>query len=112
MATPNKATVNATTTADKAAIVAAANDQFIADADLAIASAAELGKFKVSLIPSVNVDIATIVEYYTNLGYAVGSPTYPPYQPAQLFGYFWVNYWNGVRNYFSSKNTRIIISWN
>lgn len=69
MSTPTRDTVNAAALAAQAALKAAANTKFIAEADIVIAEMRDKGDFSVRLPvlkPASMLDIAT---YYRNLGY-------------------------------------------
>jgi hypothetical protein len=101
-------------TAD-AALVATANANFIAAVDAQIVQAIALGKFQVSATTFVNVHPRVIAQYYSNLGYWVQFPDLvqgPNFQPADLFGEYWVDFWNNTLfPFFGSKPARMVIGW-
>lgn len=98
MATPPLASVaNVDSTTDHDALVAAANQQFIDQTVVAIANATTNGKFEVFMTTFQNCDFNLLATYFQNLGYTVIFPDFPPFdgsQPAQLFGDFWIAYWD------------------
>lgn len=101
------------------ALQAADNATFILETDAAIVEMISQGKAQVSVSTFGNVLAKTIVSYYVNLGYKVVLPDYPQsleIQPAQLFGQFWVEFWDGTLSntlgFNPSKNpVRLLISW-
>lgn len=105
--------------AAKAALEAADNAIFIASVDQAIVEATDQGKYQVSATTWGHVSPKTIVDYYINLGYTVALPDYPQtleVVPAQLFGEFWVAFWNGTLRdtLFANPNlnpVRLLIAW-
>lgn len=117
MSTPPANTVHTEANANRAAIIVAANNSFIAAADTAIADAASRGLHLVRLSLFDNVNLQDIVHYYQNLGYIVAAPLPPNVgeQPAQLFGQFWEAFWENPTFYFSINGfpaiTEIYISW-
>jgi hypothetical protein len=83
--------------AQKAALTAADNALFIADADKQIRAAIALDVSFVSATTFGDVNPHDIYKYYTNLGYDVDFPDLiqgQRFQPADLFGEFWLEYWN------------------
>lgn len=116
MATPTKSQAQTDAQTAEDALVAAANQLFIDNTDVAIEAAIDQGEFFVnSAAYDHNVDPRAIFDYYTNLGYSVSFPDYPQnlaLQPAQLFGEFWINYWNNnlVPN-LKKYPIRFLISW-
>lgn len=111
--TPSKAQTNAAAAAAQTALISAANAAFIVEADKVIATAVTQGKFRVLLHPSKYVNFADICSYYQNLGYIVGTDPCPTFTfgPAQLFGYFWDQYWNNTCMCWCPKPCRVFISW-
>lgn len=102
--------------AAQAALEATAAQLFIDAADAQIQEAIDQGKYFVNcLTHDENVDPKTIFDYYTNLGYGVSFPDYPQnlaLQPAQLFGEFWINYWqNNLVPRVKKYPLRFLISW-
>lgn len=96
---PNAATANATSVADRTALQAAANANFISDSALAIANATSQGLFSVTLTTNENCNIVTLQTYFIGLGYQVAYPdrwNQDPqwwWGPAGLFGFWWDQYW-------------------
>lgn len=114
MATQTKDQAQAASDAAKAALVAAANAQFIAEADAIILQREAQGeKFvKLALVPNSN--LSDIIEYYKGYGYAVAPPKATQWQagqPANLFGWFWEAYWNQNLALIDVESRTIIISW-
>jgi hypothetical protein len=80
----------------KAALAVADNALFIADADRQILAAIALDKKFISITTFGEVNPHYIYKYYTNLGYDVDFPDLiqgQKFQPADLFGEFWLEYW-------------------
>jgi hypothetical protein len=99
------------------ALVAAANARFIAAADIQITEAIARGVFFANCETfETDIDPKLIYDYYAALGYKISFPDLPLHdlsqQPAQLFGEFWINFWN---NGLVPKNMkhpiRIIFAW-
>jgi len=116
MATPTKSQAEADAQAAHDDLVEAACDLFIENTDLAIEAAIDQGVFFVNTSAfDKNVDPKVIFDYYTNLGYGVSFPDYPQnlmLQPAQLFGEFWINYWqNNLVPAAQKYPLRFLISW-
>jgi hypothetical protein len=83
--------------AAKTAQTAADNALFICDANKQIRDAIALGKFYISSTTFGSVNPRDIYQYYTALGYDVDFPDLiqgQRFQPSDLFGEFWVNFWN------------------
>ena len=101
--------------AAEAALVAAANSNFIIDADNQIQAAIALGRTEISITAANHVDPHDIFKYYTNLGYNVDFPDFrqgDAFQPVDLFGQFWIEYWNHTLLPPYARNpVRIIINW-
>jgi hypothetical protein len=117
MSTPTKDQAQTDAQAANDAIVAAANQLFIDNTDAAIQVAISQGVFFVdSLAFDKNVDPRAIFDHYANLGYGVSFPDFvqnQQLQPAELFGDFWINFWQNnlvpqVRNKYP---IRFLISW-
>jgi hypothetical protein len=110
-------TTNTNATAAQTALQDAANANFIAAADAAIADSASRGLYLVRVTLFENVNLQTIVTYYQDLGYLVSAPLPPNIgeQPSQLFGEFWEAFWNNQALFFTingfSTITEIYISW-
>lgn len=113
MATPTESQTNSDALAAQQALVAAANTAWIADMDAAIAQAVAQGKFSASALLGPNVSGNDISTYYMNLGYQVAIPGSQPWywQPVDLFGQAWTNYWAGSGFFAITKPCRIRISW-
>lgn len=111
MATPTKSQANADAQAALDEIIDAANQVFIDGADAAIANAIELGKFRITLNSIQHMSINDIVDYYSDLGYAISAPPCFIGQPALLFGPFWVAYWNNKKICNCKNPCKISISW-
>jgi len=118
MATPPLASAaKATSDTDLAALVTAANNQFIDQATQAIANATALGKFEVFLTTFDPCDLNVLTQYFIGLGYAVAFPDFVAAQgsqPAQLFGPDFAAYFNNQLLPFNTqpKNpTRMGLSW-
>lgn len=95
---------------------------FIANVATQTATAYTLGKNEITATTNKNVNLTNIYLYYTTLGYSVYFPDYANLhagiwpgtynQPADLFGWFWVDYWANKINLFGIKNpARITLSW-
>lgn len=123
MATPpNRNTANTNAQTAKDAITLAADNQFISDAGDAILAAIAQGKFMVTLHTAKGVDVPTVHDYLTNLGYQVAYPglgmkagpqPFQPsgvFQPADLFGQLWIDFWNGNVPRLDNP-LRMTISW-
>lgn len=98
-----------------AALQAADNAIFVANTDFQIAGAIALGLYQTAVLTWGNVDPKYAFNYYTNLGYKVILPdmstTMTP-NPAQLFGFFWEEFWNNQFVLLDLKNpVRMLISW-
>lgn len=112
--TRNQAEIDAD--AAKAIAVTAANNRFIAAADIQIQEAIDQGQFFVSCSTTDDIDPQTVFQYYANLGYGVSFPDYPTnlaLQPAELFGAYWINFWSngGFLPRLLKKPYRLLISW-
>jgi hypothetical protein len=99
----------------KTALTAADNALFIADADRQILAAIALGKADISMTTFGHVNPHDIWKYYANLGYNINFPDLiqgQAFQPVDLFGEFWINYWNHtLLPPFSKNPVRIVINW-
>lgn len=99
------------------ALVAAANQRFIDAADIQIQEAIVQGKYWVNCETfEENIDPKALFDYYAALGYKVSFPDFTAHdlsqQPAQLFGEFWINFWNNGLIPSSTKlPLRIILGW-
>lgn len=113
MTTPTANESNAATTADKTALQNAANTYFIDQATTIIADFVAQGKYQVSLDMGEYVDTHYIVQYFRDLGYGVDLPNLNnlQVQPADLFGHFWVRFWNSYNIFPRGEGKRITISW-
>lgn len=98
-----------------AALKAADNANFIVDADKQITDAIALGKSEISATTFGDCDILDIFNYYANLGYHIEFPDLiqgQKFQPADLFGEFWIEFWNNTLIPHNQMNpVRIIIRW-
>ena len=102
--------------AQQAALTAADNALFIADADQQIQAAIALGlKREVSMTTFGHVNPRDIYMYYANLGYNISYPDLQQgqaFQPADLFGNFWINYLNHtLLRPWTHKPLRVVINW-
>ena len=119
MASIPASTAQSDTNTALAALQAADNATFISASDAAILDATSQGLTQISANTFGSVDAETVVSYYVNLGYKVSLPDFQnnvQQQPAQQFGEFWVEFWNGTLPQFTGvdikKNpVRILISW-
>lgn len=117
MASIPKSQAESESTTEHDALVAAANQRFIDDADAQIQEAIAQGKFFVNCTTfDANIDPKAIFDYYAALGYGVSFPDYSHHdlsqQPAQLFGAFWSNFWNNELVPAGMKlPLRIVIGW-
>lgn len=113
MATPIESVTNAAALAAANIIKSAANARFIADADIAIASAASQGKLQVCLSSLKDMSFKDVSNYYVALGYKIGmyGCTWGNCQPSNLFGQFWLNYWNNNQICTCTPPCKIIILW-
>lgn len=108
---------NTNATAAHLALETAANAQFIANADLAIADATTQGQFCVYVYSLKYMNFQTILDYYLALGYVIGMPSCQTWgcNPAGLFGQFWVDYWGHVWHTHKCCRCRlpcqVVISW-
>jgi|ERR1035437_5577741 hypothetical protein len=97
------------------ALEAADNALFIADADRQILAAIALGRADISMTTFGHVSPHGIWKYYSNLGYNINFPDLiqgQAFQPVDLFGEFWINYWNHtLLPPFSKNPVRIVINW-
>ncbi len=97
------------------ALVAAANAKFIVDADQQIQAAIAQGRTEISITAFGYVKPHDIFKYYTNLGYNVDFPDFrqgDAFQPVDLFGQFWIEYWNHtLLPPFAKNPVRILINW-
>jgi len=114
---PNASSANADSLTDKTALKAAANSQFIDQAGQAILAAEAEGRYFVVLTTFKDCDILGLQTYFIGLGYAVSypdllNPNLSPFNPAELFGADWNNYWNRNSNFPHLKNpVRIKLDW-
>lgn len=98
-------------------LVAAANQRFIDAADAQIQEAIDQGRFFVNCTSfEADLDPKAVFDYYAGLGYQVAFPDYTSHdlsqQPAQLFGEFWINFWNNDLVPAGMKlPLRIVIGW-
>lgn len=117
MSTPTESASHIAAAAALLAIQTAANAEFIANADSAIADAASQGKMQVFLSSVHNMDFPTVFSHYHDLGYVMGPTARMPSRcnPAALFGTFWTDYWNNVWNMSGLDENgvpyQIVISW-
>lgn len=117
MATPTESASHAAAAAALLAIQMAANEEFIANADLAIGEAVLQGKMQVFLSSVRGMDFQTVFTYFHDLGYVLGPTARMQNRsnPAGLFGQFWVDYWNNVWNMSGLDDNgvpyQIVISW-
>lgn len=97
---PNSTTANAESLAAKTALQTAANSEFIDQANYAIENATAQGLYRVVLTTFLNCNVLDLQTYFIGLGYQVDypdllNPNLSPYNPAELFGECWNNYWSG-----------------
>lgn len=117
MASITKSQAETDSTTEHDALVAAANQRFIDDADAQILEAIDQGKFWINCTTfEADLDPQEIFDYYANLGYSIAFPDYSHHdlsqQPAQLFGAFWTNFWNNAQVPSGMKlPLRIVIGW-
>jgi hypothetical protein len=104
--------------AARAAIIAAANAQFIVQADQKILDEIARGNFFASFTIYDQVDTHAIFLYYFNLGYQVSFPDFVQNgmsnQTNQLLGAFWTQFWIqvGLNPDDIKKPIRMMIAWN
>lgn len=101
---PNSTTANADSLAEKTALQTAANNQFIDQAGQAIANAIDQGMYWVVLTTFQNCNILNLQTYFIGLGYEVSypdllNPNVSPWNPAELFGESWDDFWNKGRHF-------------
>jgi hypothetical protein len=95
---------------------------FIANVATQTATADALGHQQITAHTNKNVNLVNLYLYYTLLGYDVYFPDYANMhsgkwpgtynQPADLFGWLWVDYWSDRINLFGVENPcRMTISW-
>ena len=100
MATPPLASdAQAATIAARIILQAQADGQFLSQAAQAITNAEDQGVYFVVLTTFENCNIRTLQAYLQSLGYVISYPEFQnpnlsPWNPAQLFGWAWDNYWN------------------
>lgn len=108
-------TANSDSDAAKAVLVAADNSKFIGMVDAQILLAIAEGKSFVSATTFGYVHPKDIWAYYANLGYFVRFPDLiqgQRFQPADLFGEFWDDFWGGIFvPPFPKGPIRIVINW-
>lgn len=117
MATPpSRSTAQANAVINHEALENADNQLFIQSAGDAILAAISLGKFEITLTTFEGCSIKDIHNYFVALGYTV---TYPglgmlpgarTYQPAELFGLAWNEYWGSFAPHIESP-ARVTLSW-
>lgn len=96
---PDSSTAKAESLAAKTALQTAANNEFIDQATQAIANATSQGLYWVVLTTFLNCNIQNLQTYFIGLGYEVEyidarNPNLSPFNPAELFGEDWNEYWN------------------
>lgn len=111
MATPTKATVNASTDSNLTDITDAANAEFITQTDACIANAVAQGLYRVNVTSLLNVDLGYIQSYYVALGYKIVFPNDVFVQPAQLFGPNFAEFFQSPNTTGLKNPTEIILSW-
>lgn len=117
MSIPAELTAHQAAEAAKLSIQTAANTEFIANADLAIAAAITQSQSQVYLSSVKNMNFKDVFDYFHALGYVIGPTANRPSRsnPASLFGSFWQDFWNNVWNTASFDNNglpyQIVISW-
>lgn len=95
---------------------------FIANVAIQVATADTLGQNAITATTNKNINLTNIYMYYVTLGFNVYFPDYANQhagvwpglynQPADLFGWFWVDYWANKINLFGVQNPcRITLSW-
>lgn len=109
-------TAQSDTITAKDELIVADNANFIAQVDVQIQEAIALGRFQISATTFGNVHPRDIVKYYGNLGYWIVFPDLiqgPNFQPADLFGEFWVNFWDNTLTplFKQRKPVRMVIGW-
>jgi hypothetical protein len=116
MASLSQAQAQSASAITRNAITTAQDQLFITSTDLAIKNQITNGFFKVTVQTFQGVNIKTVFSYYTNLGYHVYLPNArnsPFFDPSQLVGYFWYEYWatGGYPPGLQSNPVTMIISW-
>lgn len=117
MATIPKSQAESESTTEHDARVAAANQRFIDAADAQIQEAIDQGRFWVNCTTfEYDINPQTVFQHYADLGYKVSFPDFTTHdfsqQPAQLFGEFWINFWNNENVPANTKiPLRIVIGW-
>lgn len=114
MSSITKAQANTDANTAKTTIMSTADQNFINAADLQILQAVALGKFQILCISYDRIDMKAIIAYYQGLGYKIYNPEayLNQAQPAELFGFFWDDFWNSVYPFsFRKKPIRLIINW-
>lgn len=96
---PISSVANADSLAERTALEAVANAQFIDQSAIAIENAIAQGKYWVVLTTFENCNILNLQNYYKGLGYCVIypdrlNPNVNPWNPAELFGQDYFDYWN------------------
>lgn len=115
---PNASLALTETETDRTALEAAANQQFIDQATVAIEQAISNGQVVAYLTTFENCNLMMLGTYFQNLGYSIILPDYFPLnggQPAELFGPSYVAYWENQLLYLHGRRlrnpTRIGFSW-
>lgn len=114
---PNASAANADSLTDLTALQAAANAEFIDQAGTAIDNAISQGLYHVVLTTFQNCNILDLQTYFIGLGYEVSypdelNPSLSPFNPAELFGEDWDDFWNrGAHFPHLSNPVRIKLIW-
>lgn len=115
-------TAQANTIAALAAIQTAADANFIAAVDSQILTAINLGASQITAMTNSGVNLNTIFNYYSGLGYIVTFPDFQQQngamipsivqQPVNFFGYNWITYWqNAIVAWGITNPARVTVSW-
>lgn len=119
MATPpNRSTANTNALAQLATIQSAADQIFIDGATAAILSAIAQGKLEVTVTSFEDCNLQTLHDYFVSFGYDVSYPGLgmkpgpAPFQPAELFGMLWDQFWANFQMQPPLQNpTQVTLAW-
>jgi len=118
----NRNQAHASTLAALTARQGLADTVFIAAVNTQIATADILGRSEITATTNTNMNLVNIYLYYVALGYEVYFPDYANQhagiwpglynQAADLFGWFWVEYWANKVNLYGVQNPcRLTLRW-
>lgn len=118
----NRSQANANTIKSLIALQSAADAVFIASVSSQIATADALGRNEITATTNKMMNLVNVYVYYIGLGYTVHFPDYANQhagvwpglynQPADLFGWLWVEYWSNEIDLYGVKNPcRLTIQW-